>query len=165
MQLVEAEPVRSGEELSVLDLLPERRGHLLHARGSAIEVDLHLDLPRGNRLRDRRRHDPLAHERERGAERRMPRERKLRTGREDPHAVAVAARLEDVRRLGEADLLRELRHELLRNGSCVGNDAQLVPGEPALGEDVDQSERDAHRGSISAATAARVLRTAGVAQW
>ena len=82
----------------------------------------------------------------------MPREPELGDRREDPDVVTAFADRRHVGGLGEADLPREDLHrraaEVIRG---LGDDAELVPRERDVREDVHEREPDAHRSSVGAA--------------
>lgn len=75
----------------------------------------------------------------------MAGERQLTVGHEDADVVAVVAHGRHEGGLGKVDLARDREHllggEPLRR---LGHDAELVPGERNLREDVDEPEGDAH---------------------
>ena len=90
-------------------------------------------------------------EHERRPERRVPGERHLAVGREDPHLhVPLALGRVDEGRLGVVQLARELLEHLLRDLARVGEDGELVAGERNVGEDVaDDVAEGGHAGNVS----------------
>ena len=166
MKIVGLEAGGLGHDPAVRELLADHRRQLRHPREPSLEVHLDRDVAERGRLDGLRRRPPLARERERRPDRGMPRERQLGVRREDPHPVAVGARLGHERGLGEVRLERQHLHLLGRAAlGGLGDDAESIALERRLGERVDEPEPDVHRRSIPAAIARLAPFLAGVAQW
>ncbi len=128
--------------LGVLERVPRGHGLLHPAEGDARPLALQRD---GHDAGTRLEVDaPKLHrcgEHEGSPEDRVSGERDLPRRREDANA-RVPARLwrEHERRLREVELAREGEHLLVGEAARIGEDAELVAGERAVGEDVDEVE-------------------------
>ncbi len=158
VELTRLESDGPGDASEVVELIAEHRRQLPDARRPGLEVDLDGELPRRHLLRHLRSDPPIGGEHERGSERRMAGERHLVARREDPHPIPVAVRLQDERRLAEADLPGQREHPYAVQSRRVGHDHQLVSDERPVGEHVGDDERDAHGGSIAGAVPDRLCR-------
>ena len=165
VEIPHLETDRASDQLTILEHRPELGRELRHPRGAGLEIHLDRDLARGHDLRRRRAHAPLAHQHERGPERRVPRERELRRRREDPHRVPVTVALGHERRLREPDLLRERLHRRVVQVDGLRDDAELVPGERSRREHVDEPEGDVHAAHCSGCTRGHEPSTGGCYRW